>query len=537
MLSRCVVLLLALLLCVSARPPLKALRNARAAAASAPGLRALLSQSGASYLASVAVPLIIQRISGLDIPQVQGQTSVPLLGTITYTLTNIQVGTVTYTSELVSLAGGAQGVITGVSVPISLGWKYRQNSWPHITSSGTADVQISDAALAIALAVTADATGHPQLSVQSVVASFDNISVQVHGSILSWLYDLIFDIAKNTIKTDAAKAVESELTQLINVAADKALDSLNLAVPITNLTQLDLLLTQNPQFPSSYVSVYFKGQIENKTNPTPCPLPHSTLPSNAPPQMIEFDVDQFLFNSGLWLIYTDGKLAYTVTQSVIPPEFPFSLNTTTFAGLLPELANAYPNAAIEWALSAASAPYVTISPGGCSLSAVFDMEWLAGYPPAAFQPAFDTQVSLDVDCFFFFNSISNGTFLQGNVSLANFSLEITSSTIGNLSGDAASLNAFFDAIFGGPIISMINQAIEAGFPFPVIEGMSLRNAGLTLNQGFVSLSSDVHYQAPQRLLAALDEYVRQRMQRQLASRRAAAAAAQRHRNVATVAVN
>jgi len=535
MLPRCALLLLAILSCVSERPPLKALRNARAAAAPAPGLRALLSQGGASYLASVAVPLIIQRISGLDIPEAQGETSVPLLGTITYTLTNIQVGTVTYTSESVSLVGGAQGAITGVSVPISLGWKYRQNSWPHITSSGTADVQISDASLAIALGVTADATGHPQLSVQSVVASFDNISVHVHGSILSWLYDLIFAIAKNTIKTDAAKAVESELTQLIDVAADQALDSLNLAVSITNLTQLDLLLTQSPLFPSNYVLVYFKGQIENKTNPTPCPLPHSTLPSNAPSRMLEFDVDQFLFNSGLWLIYTDGGLAYTVTQSVIPPEFPFSLNTSTFAGLLPELASAYPNAGIEWALSAASAPYLTISPGGCSLSAVFDMEWLAGYPPAAFEPAFGTQVALDVDCFLFFNSSTSSTVLQGNVSLGNFSLEITSSTIGNLSGDAANLEAFFGAIFGGPIISMINQAIEAGFPLPVFEGMSLQNAQLTLNQNFVSLSSDVHYQPPQRLVAALDQHVLLRTQRQLAARRAAAA--KRHRIASPVAVN
>mgnify|MGYP000316897357 CR=1 FL=1 len=224
----------------------------------------------------------------------------------------------------------------------------------------------------------------------------------------SWLYDLIFDVAKKTIRTDAETMVAQQVTTLLNTMANKALSGLPLHIPISATEQLDLSMVGQPSYPQGQgISFYSRGEFQNITNPSEAPLPHTGFADISPTQMVSFDVDPFLLNSLLYLMYTAGTLEHMVTQADIPPQFPFKLNTvsenllicwyrvciylcyarlccfvhdpdqTSFKGALPNLYQAYPNEAVAWLFSARSPPGLAVCPQNASFTADFYMTWLA----------------------------------------------------------------------------------------------------------------------------------------------------------------
>jgi len=466
-----------------------------------PAIRGVLSQNGANYILNSALPIIFAKVKGLQIPEIDGSSSVPILGDIDYHLSNIQINQLAYQASGIALQSEITASITGVTVAITADWGYRQSSWPHISSDGSADISISNSGLTISLKTGVTANGSPQLYVDAVNADFEDLSISVHGSILSWLYDLIFDVAKNKIKSAAAQIVATELTNLINVMADQALAGIMLDVPLGNTTQLDMTLVDAPSLPNSNFEVDLKGQFENKTNPQPAPLPHVTFPPTLPIQHVLLQIDQYLFGSGLWLAYSSGMLSTVVTAATLPPQVPFTLNTSTFAEIVPELAKAFPNAAIEWKINALSCPTANITGPGVEVGAAFAMAWYAADPSGNFQPAFEVELDLGA----LVSLTLNATAIGGNMSFTSFNMELMSSSIGKV--DLTTLNIFFSAIVEGPILQLINQAIGGGIPLPTIAGIQLVDPHLIYHEDYAEMNADLHIVPPASVVAALDAVV------------------------------
>ncbi len=348
------------------------------------------------------------------------------------------------------------------------------------------------------------AKGDPQLVAKDVQVNFANMDVKVHGSMLSWLYDLIFSIAKNTIKQQASTAIAAQVKQMLNVMVNQLLATLNLEVPVSAVAQVDMQFTAPPSFSGGFAQAWLKGQFENITAPQDAPVPHSPLPTNAPSMMIEADVDQFLFNSGFWFLFHGDMLSHTVTQADIPPEVGLQLTTKTFGALVPAMKAAYPNSNLEWGLVATQQPNAAITPDqGVLMTGSFNMTWLVQATPNAteFKPMF----TLGLDMAATVNLAANGTNLTASVGLRSFHMTLLDSALGPF--DTTTLTAFFNAIISSSLIPMANQRLKPGFPLPVVEGMSLRSPALTTNAGYFSLVSDVNFVPPPSVLAALDRHV------------------------------
>lgn len=466
----------------------------------APAIRGVLTQSGANYLINSILPVIISRLAGLKIPDVDGTFSAPLIGNIDYNIKNVALSNVVYQSASVNVQTGLTATLNGVGAHIHFDWGFRQRNWPHISSSGNADVDITGSSISMLLTTGVTVDGEPQLYAQNVDVNFQNMDIHVHGSSLSWLYDLIAALAKSTIKKEAANAVATNMKQLINVMANAALATIPLEVPVSAVAKIDMRMTQAPTFANSLMSVFLLGQFENITNPVPCPLPHVTLPSNPPTRMVQADVDQFVFNSGFWYLFQNKMLSHLVTQADIPPAVGLKLNTNTFGALVPPLKTLYPNTPLEWQLDPLSQPSAAITPDqGVVMSASFSMTWLVGND--TFVPAFT--LALDIQARVQLATVA--TNITGNVTLTALKISTISSNVGQF--DTKLLNTFFNAIVGGPIINMVNTALKAGLPLPVFAGIGLANPVLSNGAGFFSLSTDVTYVPPASVLRALDEVV------------------------------
>jgi hypothetical protein len=115
-------------------------------------------------IAQVALPMLIKDLETMAIPDIQGKAKTPV-GSITYDLSQIHVGTVSVpTSSIAVNTGGLVVSLSSVSMSLTAHWfrvlmpelthrHYREDSFPHISDSGSCDVSASSVSASITVAI------------------------------------------------------------------------------------------------------------------------------------------------------------------------------------------------------------------------------------------------------------------------------------------------------------------------------------------------------------------------------------------------
>uniref|UniRef100_A0A8B9CSU9 Bactericidal permeability-increasing protein n=1 Tax=Anser brachyrhynchus TaxID=132585 RepID=A0A8B9CSU9_9AVES len=154
---------------------------------------------------------------------------------------------------------------------------------------------------------------------------------------------------------------------------------------------IDYSLTAPPVATAQFLNADLKGECFSLAQHTAIPF---TPPALAfPPdhsRMVYFGVSSYFFNTASFAYHTAGALVFEITDSMIPKDIEFRLNTSTFAAFLPQVSPSpmYPNMPMKLRLSTPSAPFLSIGPDGVSLQPVVDIQAYAIYPNGSLAPLF-----------------------------------------------------------------------------------------------------------------------------------------------------
>lgn len=114
-------------------------------------------------------------------------------------MSNVKVNNLSIKTPKLTFSPG-KGVhvdFSGIDLSASLHWHYKEHIWPHLPEgSGTADVKAGSNTYVRCDLVTSMTNGKPHFTLSNTDINIDDFSIKVHGSILSWLYDLIVDAFK-----------------------------------------------------------------------------------------------------------------------------------------------------------------------------------------------------------------------------------------------------------------------------------------------------------------------------------------------------
>jgi len=467
------------------------------------GFKATVSQAGLNYAAQVGLGILQQRLKTIQIANFQGSDSVPVIGSITYTVTGIVIQTATVGSLSIRPQGGLAVAAGGVNLHLTGNWGFRRNHWPHISGHGTVDVDVTGSTASLVLTLGCSATGEPTCSTPSVAVNLAGFSVKDHGG-ASWLYNLLLKVFNNDIKKDLTNGIEKEMTTMIDVDLNNLLLGIPLKQKILTYGLVDYSLVSAPAIGANFVCVPGKGIFESATNPTPPPFgPSVPLPdvTNAG-YMAQFFLSDLVGNSLFYALYKEGLLQYKIDAHNEPAGFP-KFNTNSFEFIIPGLYFKYPGLDMSATFAATQSPRLIMDgnaqAGAFNVTASLDGAFYVVAANSSLLPVFTIDIALNG--FAQVSVLSN--ILHVKVTAIDVELSLVSSEIGTFSTGA--LQVLASAAINSVVVPEINNMTAAGFAIPVIDHVELVNPVITSNPGYITISSNFQYVPSPRLYVEEDE--------------------------------
>merc|ERR1712232_709135 len=166
-------------------------------------------------------------------------THVDILGNMDYYLTDIVLDSLELPISSVKILPneGLQIVVNDVSCHVALNWNYREEDWPHISGSGTADISIEGSNISVAISIT-ESKGRPYLKSESVQVSLGSFNIDDHGG-ASWFYNLLIHLFSGKIKESMQTVLQSQIGTEIDTLADEALQTLPFEQTVGCCIELD----------------------------------------------------------------------------------------------------------------------------------------------------------------------------------------------------------------------------------------------------------------------------------------------------------
>ncbi|KJE90290.1 LBP/BPI/CETP family protein [Capsaspora owczarzaki ATCC 30864] len=460
------------------------------AAAVVPGFRTQVTQSGLDYLRSVGVPLLVAQIVGIDIPDISGKTSVDVLGTVSYALSNIKLTQFAVPSTALTLVPGV-GITVGASNAnghITANWKY--SCWA-ASDHGSADISVSGIAVTVSAALTATSDGHPAVSMTSCSANVGSMSIDFHGG-ASWLYNLFSDTIAGDIKSSLNSQLCDQIKSAIDTSANQALATLPIVEPIDDYSEINFALIENPTFTATYLDTAHKGEFYYIKHPVECPFTPAATPANVTnTKMLSVWLTSFIADSAGYAYLEAGQLEYTVTPDQVPASFPLQLNTDSFQYLLPPLYNMCPGCNLTLTVNATTPAELDISAEtGLSFFIYGDME-LAVLNGSQSIDAFTLNATILSSGIVGLKSVNGSEIIWGNATFASVGISLLESQIGPF--DVSVLQSAVNILCEYALIPLLNAYINGGFAIPTIEGITFVDPEIILGDDYIQIDTNINY--------------------------------------------
>eukprot|EP01104_Vermistella_antarctica_P007130 TRINITY_DN1787_c0_g1_i1.p1 TRINITY_DN1787_c0_g1~~TRINITY_DN1787_c0_g1_i1.p1 ORF type:complete len:498 (+),score=78.51 TRINITY_DN1787_c0_g1_i1:123-1616(+) len=455
--------------------------------ARSPGVKVTITETGLTYIKDISMPYLFAALETTAIPDQSADGS-----GFTVDLTNFQIVSMNVgTSDINITATGFDAIAGGVTGSITVDWHYRQNSWPHVSDSGSASISLSNSMVtATVVTFINDSIGEAQMNVTVCECSIQDIDIDLHGG-ASWFYQIFVNLFRNKITDAINSAIPPALTSAIQSKGDASLATAPTVETVTPNVEIDyafvndVVYTAGKAFTTSHWGEFYCISDKVEAN-------HSipTLPETSPDDsMLQVYVSDFTaFSAGLAYLGA-GNLSVSVTPGMVPNWFPVQLNTTDFKIAIPALYNAYPNQAMGLNINATSPPDVAFSPSGILIDAVGDIAVFVIDSTGTWTPTFTLNVSAH------FNGSAHvvGTSLGGTIGLLDASFDTASSSIGPI--ESASVTSFVNLVLTDFIVPVVNTILKPGFPLPTIDGLSFVDPVIYYETGYIWVGTDIAFNA------------------------------------------
>ncbi|GAB5355098.1 hypothetical protein AAMO2058_000176700 [Amorphochlora amoebiformis] len=167
------------------------------------GTRVIVGKEAIEYAAKSMVPEVCSRITETTIPDQYPSTSV----------VNILSANILYPNITLQPPNSILFDLAGLQITGQMHFKIREKMWPHVESSGSADFSFSGSSV-------------------SAQVAFD-LKVNVHGSALSKLYNLIIRVFKGPIRNILDNTISDAVKNVVNVRVNQEIANFSTVIPLT----------------------------------------------------------------------------------------------------------------------------------------------------------------------------------------------------------------------------------------------------------------------------------------------------------------
>ncbi|XP_065884847.1 bactericidal permeability-increasing protein-like isoform X2 [Dysidea avara] len=464
------------------------------AAAVNPGLQLAITEKGLKYVADVGIPLLIEQLKTATIPPMSGRADTPV-GHFDYDLSNIKLQSFAIpTYSLTSVhAVGLQLQASRMSASVHADWHYREESWPHVSDSGSADISMSSSSLKLSLALGRDTTNnHFTIETTGCSINIGHLSVDFHGG-ASWLYNLFNDQIADSLKDSLVKSLCSTADQYIDTSGKAAVESIPIVAKIDSTSEINYELISDPDFQPAYIQTQHKGEFYSIAKPVEAPI---TAPPIPPATSVDYSkmmyvwVSTYVVNSAAFVYRQSGILAYNITpSSSLPPGV--SINTDFFGAFIPELSKRYPHMDMVLDITAGQYPEAVVANNTISLNVPGTLVAMVKLPNNTLTTVFTLGLLIFTKAQVTLASRSGVEVIGFQDTLLSIDIKLISSEIGTF--DVNSLQKSLQLIATYVIIPDINNYGTNGIPVPTVSGLSFVDPVITLGNNYIQIATDVNF--------------------------------------------
>ncbi|XP_029012184.1 bactericidal permeability-increasing protein-like [Betta splendens] len=448
-----------------------------------PAIQFTLTDKGLYYAKHKGADWIQEKLEDVTLPDVSGEVSMGLLGSIDYTLSDMTVTKCDLPEPSVEFYPDATGLKTSISdlsVALTGSWSTHYHS---IHDGGSFDMAVFQVDVTSVVKLGKDSDGRLSVTSVSCDAEVGDVAMQFHGG-ASWIFQPFVKHFKgrigSKIQAQICPSVEEEIVQL-----EQHLQAMNVSFDLNPVVMLDLPLTGLPVITASSLTLGLKGEFYSiRTHTEP---PFKAQPFTLPEQqdyMLSLGLSEFTLNSASFGYYTAGVLQTTIDDSMIPSYCPVRLNTTSMGHYIPQLPKMFPGLLMSLKVYAQDVPAFSFQPDVVRLGVQAGVKAFAIQKNGTQTPLF----TLILDSKFSGKVWTSDARLKGSVKMDNFTLRLKATEIGSFS-TADLENLVLNGIqkVGIPVL---NEKLAKGVILPRMKQVQLVNTVLKVEKGFVAMSSD-----------------------------------------------
>ncbi|KAM6381867.1 BPI fold-containing family C protein [Alca torda] len=447
-----------------------------------PGLKVRITQKGLEYAKEVGLEILKQNMEKERFPDLSGYEKYGL-GNVKYNISRIHVTAVEFPSASISLIPGTgiKLVIGNASLTIDMNWNIR--TWM-FKDTGRSTVYISKVFVTAIFSTPLDNTGHTSISLTSCRTTSGDIDIKLNGK-SGFLHNFFIKYLKKpihrTLVTNSCPNIRAGIHLL-----DEDLRSLNVLMPIDDLAEADYSLNSLPAVFRQFIDLDLKGIVYpagNYTGP-----PYVAAPFTIPDQsdsMLYLAFSEYFFQTSSFAYYTAGAFNITITEETCSY---FNISTEIFGSIIPEVAKysvtPYP---VMLKLMATEIPIISLEQDSFTVEIQGSMEVFAVLPDSTTQSLFTMNIAANT-------SLALNIFdqkLVGSLCLNRLQFSLAHSNVGYF--EISLLENILSYILQTEVIPSANAKLSKGFPLPNLANVTFTRPHITLVQGYMLISTDVHY--------------------------------------------
>ncbi|XP_040451663.1 BPI fold-containing family C protein [Falco naumanni] len=447
-----------------------------------PGLKVRITQKGLEYAKEVGLEILKQNMEKDHFPDLSGYEKFGL-GNVKYNISRIQITAVEFPNASISLLPGTgiKLVIGNASLTIDMNWNIR--TWM-FKDSGRSTVYISKVFVTAIFSTPLDKTGRTSISLSSCRTTSGDIDIKLNGK-SGFLRNFFIKYLKKPIHkslvTNSCPNIRSGI-QLI----DEDIRLLNVLMPIDDLAEIDYSLNSLPAVFQPFIDLDLQGTVYPAGNYTG--LPYVAVPFAIPDQnnsMLYLAFSEYFFQTSSFAYYTTGAFNITIAEETCSY---FNISTEIFGSIIPEVAKysvtPYP---VMLKLMATEIPVISLKQDSFTVDIQGSMEVFAVLPDSTTQSLFTMNVAANT-------SIALNIFdqkLMGSLCLNRLQFSLAHSNVGFF--EISLLENILSYILQTEVIPSANAKLSKGFPLPNLANVTLMRPHITIAQGYMLISTDVHY--------------------------------------------
>ncbi|XP_071280378.1 BPI fold-containing family C protein [Agelaius tricolor] len=447
-----------------------------------PGVKVRITQKGLEYAREVGLEILKQNMEKEHFPDLTGHEKFGL-GNVKYNISRIHVTAVELPSASISLlpGSGIKLVIGNASLTIDMNWNIR--TWM-FKDSGRGTVHISKVFVTAILSTPLENAGPTSIALTSCRTTPGDVDIKLNGK-TGFLHNFFIKYLKKPIHrslvTNSCPNIRAGI-QLI----DGDLQSPNAVMQVDDLAEVVYSLSGLLSVFQTFIDLDLKGVVFPAGNHTDSPYMAAsfTIPDQSD-SMLYLAFSEYFFQSSSFAYYTAGAFNMTIAEEVSRY---FNINTEIFSSTIPEVAKySITPYLVMLKLMSSEIPTISLQQDSFTAEIQGSVEVLAILPDSTTQSLFTLTIAANT-------SISLNIFdqkLMGSLCLNRIQFSLAHSSVGSF--EVLLLENILSYILQTEVIPSANAKLSKGFPLPNLANVTFTRSHITIVQGYVLISTDVHY--------------------------------------------